>query len=266
MTVPIALSIAGLDPSGGAGVLADVKTFTALGVYGAGVVTAVTVQNTLGVRAVSPLPAELVAAQLDALLTDLPVRAVKIGMLATAEIVHAVADVLRAHPGPAVVLDPVLVASSGAPLLDDDAVAALLTELLPLTTLLTPNLPEAARLLGETLPPTEAGARLLAHGAGAVLVKGGHGAGAELEDVLVTCGACAPLRLRHPRVDTPHTHGTGCALSAAIAAGLAREMPLYQAVEHAVTWLQGALVNAYPIGAGHGPVHHAWQIWPENIP
>jgi hydroxymethylpyrimidine/phosphomethylpyrimidine kinase len=265
MSVPIVLSIAGLDPSGGAGVLADVKTFTALGVYGAGVVTAITVQNTRGVQRVVPQPAALVAEELAAVLADLPVAAVKIGMLATAEIVRAVAGALRDRPTP-VVLDPVLVSSSGAPLLDDAAVAVLFDELLPLATLVTPNLPEAARLLGDMLPPAEAGARLLQRGAQAVLVKGGHGEGDTLEDVLVTCGACAPLRLRHPRVETPHTHGTGCALSSAIAAGLAQGLLLHQAVERAVTWLHGALLHAYPTGAGTGPVHHAWQIWPETRP
>lgn len=261
---PCALTIAGSDSSGGAGIQADLKTFSALGVYGASVITAITAQNTRGVCAIADVAPDMVAAQLDAVLTDLPIRAVKIGMLSSAEIIHVVADRLRAHPVPAVVLDPVMVAKSGDALLRREAVAALIAELVPLATLLTPNLPEAAALLGEEdekHDPVAVCQALLALGPQAVLLKGGHGAGDEIEDWLLTCGACAPTRFRHPRIATPHTHGTGCSLSSAIAAGLASSFPLPQAVERAVNWLHGAILNAWPLGGGQGPVHHFWQWW-----
>ena len=262
---PCALTIAGSDSGGGAGIQADLKTFAALGVYGSSVITAITAQNTRGVRAIHDVPAEIVAAQLDAVLEDLPIAAVKIGMLSSAEIIAVVAGRLRAHNVQTVVLDPVMLAKSGDPLLRDEAVAALIAELVPLAAVLTPNLPEAARLLhpAQIADPAKTAQALLALGPGAVLVKGGHGEGAEIEDVLWIRGETAPCRFTHTRIDTPHTHGTGCTLSSAIAAGLARGLPLPHACEQAISWLHGAIAHAWPLGGGHGPVHHFWRQWDE---
>jgi len=261
---PCALTIAGSDSGGGAGIQADLKTFAALGVYGAGVITAVTAQNTRGIRAIHDIPLPVVAAQLDAVLEDIPFGAVKIGMLSSSEIIATVAERLRAHGARAVVLDPVMVAKSGDSLLRDDAVQTLIENLLPLATIITPNLPETARLLGraQVEDTTEAANALLALGPGAVLIKGGHAGGDEIEDLLVRQGENAPYRYRHPRVDTVNTHGTGCSLSSAIAAGLAHGLALPAATEAAIDWLQGAIEHAWPLGGGHGPVHHFWKWWP----
>jgi hydroxymethylpyrimidine/phosphomethylpyrimidine kinase len=261
---PCALTIAGSDSGGGAGIQADLKTFAALGVYGASVITAITAQNTVGVRAIHDIPPPVVAAQLDAVLEDLPVAAVKIGMLSSAEIITTVADRLRAHAVKTIVLDTVMVVKSGDLLLRDEAVRALIEQLLPLATVITPNLPETARLLGhveigDTLAAAQA---LLALGPAAVLIKGGHSERDEIEDLLVMTGEEAPCRFHHPRLATPNTHGTGCTLSSAIAAGLAHGLPLATAVDEAITWLHGAIAHAWPLGAGHGPVHHFWQQWP----
>jgi len=260
---PCALTIAGSDSGGGAGIQADLKTFAALGVYGAGVITAVTAQNTRGVRAVHDIPPPVIAAQLDAVLEDIPFGAVKIGMLSSAEIVMIVAERLLAHRAPPVVLDPVMVAKSGDALLRDDAVRALLDNLLPLATIITPNLPEAARLLGRArVEDTEEAAReLLSLGPAAVLIKGGHGEGNEIEDLLLEGGEPEAIRFRHPRIDTANTHGTGCSLSSAVAAGLASGLALPAAVEAAIGWLQGAIAHSWPLGGGHGPVHHFWKWW-----
>jgi len=260
---PCALTIAGSDSGGGAGIQADLKTFAALGVYGASVITAVTAQNTRGVRAVHDIPLPVVAAQLDAVLEDISFAAVKIGMLSSVEIVATVADRLRAHSIKTIVLDPVMVAKSGDALLHDDAVQALIQHLFPLATIITPNLPEAARLLIRAqIEDTEEAARaLLAFGPGAVLLKGGHAEDNELEDLLLVRGEGAPYRFRHPRLDTANTHGTGCSLSSAITAELARELALPAAVEAAIDWLQGAIAHAWPLGGGHGPVHHFWKWW-----
>lgn len=257
---PCALTIAGSDSGGGAGIQGDLKTFAALGVYGASVITAVTAQNTIGVRGVDGVSPAMVAAQLDAVLEDLPIRAVKIGMLFSPDIVMVVAERLRAYPSVPVVLDPVLAATSGPALLDDEAWRVMVGTLFPLATLVTPNLPEAARLRqGATGDdPIEIATALLALGSTAVLLKGGHAGGDILEDVLVSRDA-EPRVFRHPRIATPHTHGTGCSLSAAIAAGLAHDLPLPRAVASAVDWLQGAIAHAWPLGAGHGPIHHGWQ-------
>ena len=262
---PCALTIAGSDSGGGAGIQADLKTFSAFGVYGASVITAVTAQNTIGVRAVHDIPIDVIAAQIDAVLDDLPMHAVKIGMLASAEIVATVASRLRAHPGSPIVLDTVMVAKSGDVLLHDAAIQALIAELLPLAAVITPNLPEAARLLG--LPqiddPLETANALLQLGAQAVLLKGGHADCDELEDILLLADDPHPIRFHHPRLPVRHTHGTGCSLSAAIAAGLARGAALPDATADAITWLQGAIAHAWPLGAGQGPVHHFWQYWPQ---
>ncbi len=261
---PCALTIAGSDSGGGAGLQADLKTFAAHGVYGASVVTAVTAQNSCGVRAVHTLPPAVVAAQLAAVLDDIPVAATKIGMLATADIITTVAAQLRTRPAPNLVLDTVLLSTSGQRLLDLDAVSALREHLFSLATLITPNLPEAASLLEcEAIDDPLAAARLLlSFGAEAVLLKGGHASGEELVDVLVTRESAEPHLFRHRRIETPHTHGTGCTLSAAIASGLAHGLPLCTAVEAAINWLQHAIASSWTPGCGHGPVHHFWQFWP----
>lgn len=267
---PTALTVAGSDPSGGAGIQADLKTFSALGAYGTAVLTALTAQSTRGVTGVHPVPAEFVAEQLHTLLDDVEVHATKLGMLGSADVVRAVAGVLaERRPGP-VVCDPVMVATSGHRLIDDDAVAAVRAELLPLADLVTPNVPEAAALLDagpasdvETLH--EQARALLALGPRAVLLKGGHLGGPESIDVLAT--ASGTTESRRPRIDTTATHGTGCTLSSALAALAARAggTPDWAAlVEPARDYLQRALVAgaALRIGAGHGPVHHFADIWP----
>ncbi len=259
---PCALTIAGSDSSGGAGIQADLKTFAALGVYGASAITAVTAQNTRGVRAINVLPPAIITAQVDAVLDDLPIGAVKIGMLSSADVIAVVADRLCAYGTPNIVLDTVMLAKSGDALLRDDAVQALIEQLLPLATIITPNLPEAARLLGRMQlgDAIEAARALLALGAPAVLLKGGHAAGETITDILVTLDA-EPVRFTHPRMPTVNTHGTGCSLSSAIAAGLARGLPLPDAVEAGIHWLHQAIVHAWPLGSGHGPVHHFWRLW-----
>jgi len=262
----IAVTIAGSDSGGGAGIQADLKTFSALGVYGASVITALTAQNTKGVTAVHDVPADFVTAQIDAVFSDLDVGAVKIGMLSRPETIHAVAAGLERHRQRRVVLDPVMVAASGDPLIADDAVAVLREILIPLAMVVTPNLPEAARLLEEK--PAEGRAeieaqaeRLLACGAKAVLLKGGHGGGDESADYLLT-----PLGgrwLTAPRIATDNTHGTGCTLSSAIAAGMACGRHLEAAVVAAKDYVTGAIAAAdqLEIGAGRGPVHHFYATW-----
>jgi hydroxymethylpyrimidine/phosphomethylpyrimidine kinase len=257
---PIALTIAGSDSGGGAGIQADLKAVAALGVYGASVITAITAQNTRAVTAVEQVSPGMVGAQIDAVLNDLAVGAIKIGMLFSGEVVREVAQ--RMDGRIPVVLDPVMIAKSGDTLLRDEAIAALSDELLPKAMLLTPNLPEAARLL-EVQPARDAdemiaqGRALCARGAGAVLMKGGHGDGPVCTDVLVVPGA-APVRLEARRIQTRNTHGTGCTLSAAIAAGLAKGLSLEAAVRAAHGYLQGAIAAAgrLRVGSGNGPVHH----------
>ncbi|MDF0600549.1 bifunctional hydroxymethylpyrimidine kinase/phosphomethylpyrimidine kinase [Psychromarinibacter sp. C21-152] len=256
------LIIAGSDSGGGAGIQADLKTASALGVYGATAITAITAQNTMGVRAVAPLAPDMVAAQIRAVLDDIRVDAVKIGMLATADIVAATAGALQDYAGP-VVLDPVMVAKSGDALLDAPAVSALREELLPRATMLTPNLPEAARLLGrEATDPAETrGAALRALGPETVLVKGGHADGPICRDVLVT-GAGA-LAFEAPRLTTRNTHGTGCSLASAIAAEMAKGADPEAAVGRAHGWLHAAIraADRLGVGHGHGPVHHFHEVW-----
>ena len=223
-TIPIALTVAGSDSSGGAGIQADLKTFAALGVYGASVITALTAQNTRGVSGIHVVPSEFVTAQIDAVFGDLEVRAVKIGMVAQLATIDAIAAGLVRWSPKHVVLDPVLVASSGDRLLPADAIESLRTRLIPRASLITPNLPEAAALLDEPIAAGEAaiarqGQRLLALGCPAILIKGGHGQGSESIDYLVRGNGM--LALPAPRIATQNTHGTGCSLSSAIAAGLA---------------------------------------------
>ena len=265
---PIGLTIAGSDSGGGAGIQADLKTFSALGVYGASAITALTAQNTRGVQAVHDVPADFVARQIDSVFCDLAVSAVKIGMLSNTQVIAAVADRLSAHARTIpVVLDPVMVATSGDRLIRDDAVAALRETLLPRADLITPNLPEAAVLLGEAVARDEAEAeaqarRLVALGARAVLIKGGHGGGESSTDHLVTADG-ASRRFRAKRIATRNTHGTGCTLSAAVAAGLARGLGLADAVAAAKAYLTAAIgaADRLAIGSGHGPVHHFHAFW-----
>lgn len=262
---PAALTIAGSDSSGGAGIQADLKTFTAMGIYGASVITALTAQNTVGVQGVSVVDPAFVVQQFDSVVSDLRVVAAKTGMLATAPIVAAVAGRLRAMPQIALVVDPVMVATSGDMLLTMDAIETYRSLLLPRAELVTPNLPEAARLLGATEARSVAEAvsqakGLVAIGCRAVLLKGGHGEGPEVVDVLAQGGEVAEIR--HPRIATANTHGTGCTLSAAVTAGLTRGLDLRAAVEAGIDFVARALASgaADRIGAGHGPVDHTFAI------
>jgi len=263
----IAVTIAGSDSGGGAGIQADLKAFSANGVYGACVLAALTAQNTLGVTAIHDVPPEFVRAQIDAVYTDLSVTATKIGMLSTVETIEAVAGGLKAYETGPVVLDPVMVAASGDPLLADSAVDTLMSMLVPLADIITPNLHEAARMLdtsvaaGETEMHAQA-ERLLGLGAKAVLLKGGHGDGAESADLFLDQDGDV-LWLRDQRIETNNTHGTGCTLSSTIAAGLARGETLEQAVQAAKTYIQAAIAAAdqLEIGRGHGPVHHFHALW-----
>ncbi|MEM7752186.1 MAG: bifunctional hydroxymethylpyrimidine kinase/phosphomethylpyrimidine kinase [Pseudomonadota bacterium] len=266
MKTPIALTIAGSDSGGGAGIQADLKAMSALGVYGASVITAVTAQNTRAVTAVEGVSLPVIAAQIAAVLDDLEVAAIKIGMLATPEIIQTVSDALVGHAGP-IVLDPVMIAKSGDALLQDDAVVTLRSVLLPRATILTPNLPEAARLLGaEAADGRDAmvvqGQTLAAMGPQAVLMKGGHGGGDVCTDLLVNADTVL-AELTAPRLATRNTHGTGCTLSSSIAAGLAKGLPAVDAVTAAHTYLQGAIraADTLTIGSGHGPVHHFHEVW-----
>ncbi|HVE78109.1 MAG TPA: bifunctional hydroxymethylpyrimidine kinase/phosphomethylpyrimidine kinase [Gemmatimonadaceae bacterium] len=254
----IALTIAGSDSGGGAGIQADLKTFHRFGVYGTTVVTAITAQNTRGVAGWMAVPCDLITAQLREVVADLPPAAVKSGMLADADVVRTVAAGLRAHHLSPYVLDPVMVATSGDPLLERDAIAAIREELIPLADLVTPNLDEAAILVGEAVGDEDAmagAARAMVevHGARAALVKGGHLAGAEMLDVLFD----GELHLfRHARLDTTSTHGTGCTLSSAIAAHLALGYPLREAVEQSLDYVHRAIASAPGLGGGHGPLNH----------
>ncbi|HTQ15292.1 MAG TPA: bifunctional hydroxymethylpyrimidine kinase/phosphomethylpyrimidine kinase [Rhizomicrobium sp.] len=253
------LVIAGSDSGGGAGAQADIKTASAFGVYAMTAVTSVTVQDTRGVRAIHPVPAEIVAGQIEACLDDIGADAIKIGMLGSASIVKAVARVLaeKAHAIPAV-LDPVMLSTGGARLLTNKGVAALKAKLLPLAALVTPNLPEAKALTGERgtrRPDAERAARkLMAMGAGAALIKGGHATRATVDDVLVWQGGVEVYAF--PRLRTRHTHGTGCTLSTAIACGLAQGLSLPLATGKAREFVQHAIETAPGLGKGHGPLNH----------
>lgn len=255
------LIVAGSDSSGGAGIQADLKTVMALGGYGATAVTALTAQNTLGVQGVLPVPPAFVQQQMRSVLDDIGADAVKTGMLGTADMVAAVAEVLRGV-GLQVVVDPVMVAKGGASLLDADAVAALLHDLLPLATLLTPNVPEAEALLGRAVPDhaaaLDAARALLDLGAQAVLLKGGHLPGPVVEDILATPDGVEVIRSE--RIETRHTHGTGCTLASAVAAGLAQGIGLRDAVVRGGTYVHAAILAAPGLGGGHGPLWHGFPL------
>lgn len=266
----IALSIAGSDSAGGAGIQADLKTFAALGVYGATAITTLTAQNTLGVEGVHVVPSGFVIAQMKAVASDLKVGAIKIGMLATIPIIEAVAEGLQSFPGIPVVLDPVMVAATGAVLLDKEAIAALKRVLIPRAVVITPNLPETAQLLGTTEAIDEKEMRTQAQelgrlGAKAVLIKGGHAKGPMAVDLLVDQDG--EMRLEAPRVATKHDHGTGCTLSSAIAAELAKGASLREAVSTAKAYVTAAIAAAdgLHIGKGRGPVHHFHAFWPRRV-
>ncbi len=266
MTTPVALTIAGSDSSGGAGIQADLKTFAALGVYGASAITALTAQNTTGVTGIHVVPAEFLRAQIDAVFADLEVGAVKIGMVAQLSSIEAIAEALRRWSPKHIVLDPVMVATSGSRLLATEAVEALRKKLIPLAGIITPNLPEAAALLDEPVATNEAaiesqGERLLALGCPAVLIKGGHGEGSESIDYLIR--ASGSIALSAPRVATQNTHGTGCSLSSAVAAELAKGVDLETAVRNAKSFISSAIAGAdrFTVGHGHGPIHHFHRFY-----
>ncbi|MBN7806814.1 bifunctional hydroxymethylpyrimidine kinase/phosphomethylpyrimidine kinase [Agrobacterium rosae] len=261
----IALTIAGSDSGGGAGIQADLKTFSALGVYGASVITAITAQNTRGVTAVENISTDMIAAQMDAVLSDLDVSAVKIGMVSRIETIETIAAKLLEVGNP-IVMDPVMVATSGDRLLQEDAIETLRSALLPLALLATPNLPEAALLSGrpiatngsEVIRQAEA---ILKTGVRAVLIKGGHGGGSESVDLLLDSDGMQEFSM--PRIDTRNDHGTGCTLASAITANLALGYSLADAIGLAKEFLQGALAagRELHVGHGHGPVHHFYRWW-----
>lgn len=266
MTTPIAVTIAGSDSGGGAGIQADLKTFSALGVYGASVIAALTAQNTRGVTGIHDVPPAFITAQMDAVFSDLDVSAVKIGMLSNPDAIAAVADGLERFGQSKIVLDPVMVAASGDRLLAPEAIEVLRKVLIPRAMVVTPNLPEAAALLETAVAQTETemreqGEKILAFGCRAVLVKGGHGSGAESVDLLIEPTSVA--RLAAERIATQNTHGTGCTLSSAIAAGLARGLDLNEAVREAKAYVTAAIAasDRLAIGKGHGPVHHFHKWW-----
>jgi hydroxymethylpyrimidine/phosphomethylpyrimidine kinase len=256
-----ALTIAGSDSGGGAGIQADLKTFAAHGVYGMSAITAVTAQNTLGVVDWVALSADFVTAQIEAVAGDIPVAAVKTGMLANAAIVEAVAAAIKSLDLPQLVVDPVMVAKGGDRLLDVEAVQAIRTELLPLAHVVTPNVPEAEVLAGMPIKSVEdmreAGKRIVALGPRVVLVKGGHLSGPESVDVAVT--STRVMEFRGPRFATQHTHGTGCTLASAIAANLASGLGEMEAIAGAREYVEGAIRHAPGLGKGHGPLAHFWR-------
>ncbi len=262
----IAVTVAGSDSSGGAGIQADLKTFAALGVYGASVITALTAQNTQGVSAIHNVPSDFIAAQIDTVFSDLDVSAVKIGMLSQAATIETVAKGLDRHRAKNIVLDPVMVATSGDRLLAPEAIDALRNMLVPRAVVVTPNLTEAAALTGATAARNEQemeiqARELLALGARNVLIKGGHGSGDESVDLLV--GEGDVLRLSAKRVHTKNTHGTGCTLSSAVAAGLAKGLDLKTAAREAKTYVTAAIVAADKLRVGHGqgPLNYFFQHW-----
>ncbi|WP_089713753.1 bifunctional hydroxymethylpyrimidine kinase/phosphomethylpyrimidine kinase [Halomonas daqiaonensis] len=265
-SIPNTLTIAGSDPSGGAGIQADIKTLSALGTYATSVITALTAQNTRGVSGVHPVPTDFIGAQLETLFDDIDIDAVKIGMVASREVAEVIREALAPRRPSWIVLDPVMVAKSGDILVDDVGIAAVRECLVPLADLITPNLPEAAVLLGCSVPENRAGMEALVPGlrslgAGAVLLKGGHLQGESCPDLLITADAITWIE--GLRVDTANLHGTGCTLSSAITARLALGDALPDAVTTAKAWLETALAasSRLDVGRGQGPVHHFHAEW-----
>ena len=266
MKMYTALTIAGSDASGGAGIQADLKTITAHGVYGMSAITALTAQNTTGVTDILAVPPAFLVAQLDAVFTDIPPDAVKIGMVADAALIRVIAEKLDEYHAKNIVVDPVMVATSGARLINEDAVAALCAELLPRAHIITPNIPEAEVLAGmeikDRVAMAEAGKRIHARTHAAVLMKGGHSID-DANDLLVDGSGARWFEGR--RIATTNTHGTGCTLSSAIAANLARGMDLDTAVERAKAYISGALAAGLDLGAGSGPLAHGFDLRSEFI-
>lgn len=269
-SIPIALTIAGSDSGGGAGIQADLKSFSANRVYGASVITALTAQNTLGVTGVQDVPADFITAQLDSVFSDFNIDAVKIGMLSQIPVIEAVADGLTKHKAKNIVFDPVMVTTSGDPLLAEDAVDAIKSILMPMADLLTPNLHESAKLTGHPLATSnqemiEQADILLDSGAKAVLMKGGHSADETCSDLLKS--SSGELWITAQRIDTQNTHGTGCSLSSAIASNLAYGLTMTEAVQKSKEWLTGAIASSdqLDVGKGPGPVHHFHNLWGNQI-
>lgn len=264
---PVALTIAGSDSGGGAGIQADIKTFSSLGIYGASILTAVTAQNTQGVRGIQAVSPEIIRGQLEAIFEDLPVDAIKVGMLHTIEAVRSVSEILSTHSCSPIILDPVMISTSGSRLLREDAVKCVIHDLFPLTTLLTPNIQEAEYLSGIPIHGEneikKAADRLLSLGCESVLIKGGHIPGETMTDWLFT-GKQEPICLVSPTVETRNTHGTGCTLSSAIAAYMALGLPLTEAVRSAKEYITQALTHGADIqvGKGHGPMNHFFSPVP----
>ena len=262
------LTIAGSDSGGGAGIQADLKTFSAIGCYGMSVITALTAQNTRGVTAIHAVPPAFAVEQIDAVLGDMGADAVKIGMLYSSELIEAVAAALKKHGARKIVLDPVMVAQSGDKLLQDDAVEAIKTHLMPLAEVVTPNMPEAEVLTGRTIQSRQdcvhAARALAGHGSRSILIKGGHGEDDKSKDLLYLVRKDRWVQLTANRIQTDNNHGTGCTLSSAIAAYLALGHDIEKAVQSAKAYINGAIEAgaAYKIGDGHGPVHHFFKWWP----
>ena len=262
VTVPKAMTIAGSDSGGGAGIQADLKTFSALGVYGSSTLTAITAQNTVGVTMVHEIPIDIIVAQIDAVLSDIGADAVKTGMLASSAIVETVAEEMERHQVSRLVVDPVMVAKSGDRLLREDAVEALRTRLIPLAAVVTPNIPEAEALTGLRIETDEdvrrAAEAIIQLGARAVVVKGGHREGPATD--LFFDGARFQ-EFSAPRIDTVNTHGTGCTFASAVAAGLAKGLEVVESVELAKDYVTEAIRRSFPVGRGHGPLHHFYKWW-----
>jgi len=262
VTIPKAMTIAGSDSGGGAGIQADLKTFSALGVYGSSTLTAITAQNTVGVSRVHEIPIDIIVAQIDAVLSDIGADAVKTGMLASSAIVETVAEEMERHQVRRLVVDPVMVAKSGDRLLREDAVEALRTRLIPLAAVVTPNIPEAEVLTGLKIETDEdvrrAAEAIVRLGARAVVVKGGHREGPAVD--LFYDGARFQ-EFSAPRIDTVNTHGTGCTFASAVAAGLAKGLEVVESVELAKDYVTEAIRRSFPVGQGHGPLHHFYKWW-----
>lgn len=261
--IPVAMTIAGSDSGGGAGVQADLKTFSALGVFGASTLTAITAQNTVAVTAVHEIPTDVIAAQIEAVVSDIGVDAVKTGMLSSSSIVEVVARELERHEIQNLVVDPVMVAKSGDPLLKEEAVESMRTSLVPLAALVTPNIPEAEALTGLEIRTDEdmreAARQILSMGARAVVIKGGHRDG-PATDLLYD--GTEFREFTSERFDTVNTHGTGCTFASASAAGLAQGKSVVESVAQAKEYVTEAIRSSYPLGRGHGPVHHFYRFWP----